>query len=324
MTSKVSVIVPVYQAENFIRRCANSVIHQTCPDWELILVDDGSCDASGAICDELASTDSRIQVYHQPNGGSSAARANGVAHASSTYVTFVDADDMLPHDALELYLNKAEELDLDIVQGANTYDSGNGQIEKCFLQKTGIFSREDFVQMIFSAQCRAGAWGSIYRRTLFNEDTFALDKDVKLSEDKYMNLCLGLHAQRIGLFNDTMVYHYIQNGDSVTQTYRFNSILPFQHLYDQMERVLKKAGLYDQVKNKMLIEKMSVALSCCLHNRSLLHETWVKKVVSEAEDVSELPRHLRVMGILTRFPNTLFPLLYGFNWSRRLWNRASL
>lgn len=93
---KISVVVPVYKAEKFLHSCVESILAQTFENFELLLVDDGSPDNSGKICDEYAKNDGRVQVFHIANGGANRARALGVAHAKGEYVTFVDSDDSLP------------------------------------------------------------------------------------------------------------------------------------------------------------------------------------------------------------------------------------
>ena len=90
---KISIIVPVYNAEQWLERCIESIVAQTYADWELLLVDDGSNDRSGDICDRYAASDPRIQAFHKPNGGVSSARNLGLDHAQGEWITFVDSDD---------------------------------------------------------------------------------------------------------------------------------------------------------------------------------------------------------------------------------------
>ena len=97
----VSIIVPVYNTERFLNRCIDSVLAQTYSDWELLLVDDGSTDSSGSICDEYATQDSRIRVFHKENGGVSSARNLGLDYARGEWITFVDSDDYIAPDMIE-------------------------------------------------------------------------------------------------------------------------------------------------------------------------------------------------------------------------------
>ena len=111
----ISVIVPVFNMEEHIRRCVDSIVCQTFKDWELLLVDDGSTDSSGAICDEYAVTDSRIHVIHKENGGVASARQIGTDEACGEYSIHCDADDWIDSNMLEDMYFKAHEVDADIV-----------------------------------------------------------------------------------------------------------------------------------------------------------------------------------------------------------------
>ena len=113
-TPVVSIIVPVYNAEKFLRRCIDSILAQTYTDFELLLIDDGSKDSSGSICDKYAAKDERIRVFHKENGGVSSARNLGLDHAQGEWVTFVDADDYIEENFLKSFEGN---LDADLVVG---------------------------------------------------------------------------------------------------------------------------------------------------------------------------------------------------------------
>ena len=108
----VSIIVPVYNGDRYLRACIHSVQAQTYPTWEMLLVDDGSTDASGSLCDAFAAEDSRIRVFHRENGGVSAARNTGLDAVQGEFVAFLDADDVMPYDALASRLDLIEGADL--------------------------------------------------------------------------------------------------------------------------------------------------------------------------------------------------------------------
>ena len=101
MHPKISVIVPVYKAEKYLHRCVDSILAQSYTDFELLLIDDGSPDNSGAICDEYAIKDSRVRVFHKQNGGASSARNKGLDHANGEWVSFVDSDDWIEPQMVE-------------------------------------------------------------------------------------------------------------------------------------------------------------------------------------------------------------------------------
>ena len=122
MDSKISVIVPVYNVEPYVRECIESICGQTYRHLEIILVDDGSTDQSGAICDEYARKDSRVQIVHQKNGGLSAARNTGIAMATGEYISLIDSDDFIGRQMLERMLAaaKASHADIVICDGGST------------------------------------------------------------------------------------------------------------------------------------------------------------------------------------------------------------
>lgn len=117
----ISVIVPVYKVEKYLRRSIESVLNQTYTDLEIVLVDDGSPDQCGMICDEYAQKDSRIRVIHKENGGLSSARNAGIKIAKGEYITFLDSDDYIENDAYETLINVAANTDADVIEGGIKY-----------------------------------------------------------------------------------------------------------------------------------------------------------------------------------------------------------
>ena len=160
----ISIIVPVYKAEKYLDNCINSLLSQTYTDLEIILVDDGSPDASGAICDAYAAKDSRIKVIHQQNGGQSAARNAGLSVASGEYVGFVDADDTVEPDMYEVLYEAIQGRDLAICGARRVREGqiperidGAGSVTE--LDRDGLWN-EVFGRM------NNGAWNKLYRKDL--------------------------------------------------------------------------------------------------------------------------------------------------------------
>ena len=318
MNPKISVIVPVYNCEKYIERCLRSIVSQTFTDFEVIVVNDGSQDKSQEICERLALEDARIRVYYKENGGSNSARKYGVDKAVGDYIRFVDSDDTIPDNSLALMLEKATIHQLDIVQGANFYEDSKGNKTISFLGKEGLFTNIEFIGMVLRAQINTGPCASLYRKELFNDNTFNLPKDVKLNEDKYMNVCLGIQAQKVGLFNDAIIYNYFQNTASTTQSYQFTSTKPFEHLYERIETVLKEACLYEQFKDTLEVGKLYAVASCSFHNLSLVKDRWSIQVIKETAHIP-LSRTLSITRTGMKYPHTLFPVLYVINAIKRKW-----
>ena len=131
MNETISIIIPVYNVEKYLNKCLNSVIEQTYKNIEVILIDDGSTDNSGKICDEYAKNDIRIKIIHQQNGGVSTARNNGLEHATGKYITFVDSDDYIEKEMIETMAKKIMKKNADIVIcGVTDRDEENNIINK--------------------------------------------------------------------------------------------------------------------------------------------------------------------------------------------------
>ena len=165
----ISVVIPIYNSDAFLAGCIDSVLQQTHKDLDLILVDDGSSDESGHICDDYAERDQRIRVIHQSNRGRTEARARGVAEAKGEWVAFVDSDDQLPADALQHLYNAADNT-TDIVLG-NGYTLG-------LLPCPKTMDIEEFRHLAVRGEGTIGVpWGSLYRRKLLIQRTATQQAD---------------------------------------------------------------------------------------------------------------------------------------------------
>ena len=140
----VSIIVPVYNAEKFLRRCVDSILSQEYTDFELILVNDGSKDLSGAICDEYAEQDSRVRVLHKENTGVSDSRNQAIAMAQGTYLQFLDSDDWMTPDATKLLVRAAVENNCDMVIADFYRVVGDRLSPKGDIEEEGVLTREEF------------------------------------------------------------------------------------------------------------------------------------------------------------------------------------
>lgn len=170
----ISVIVPVYNTEKFIDSCIESVVKQSYQDWELILIDDGSSDNSGSICDKWTLKDNRIQVLHQYNQGRSKARLHGVNNAHGEWCCFIDSDDKIPHDSLQLLSNRTSD-DTEIIFG-NGYSLGKNY------KKT--IDIETFRHLAVRGEGTIGVpWGTLFRRRLLTTYVFDVPKDFYMGED---------------------------------------------------------------------------------------------------------------------------------------------
>ena len=175
----VSVIIPIYNVEKYLKKCIESVINQTFSDLEIILVNDGSTDNCKEICEDYKSKDNRIKFIHKSNGGLSSARNAGIQVATGDYYTFIDSDDYIMSDMIEQLVYMAQLTDADISLCCKT-NQENG-FEEGINKKIEIFTKEEALKCILTEKkILTSAWGKLYKRKLFNEVRYP---DGKIYED---------------------------------------------------------------------------------------------------------------------------------------------
>ena len=214
---KISVIVPVYKAENFIERTIRSVISQTYTYWELILVIDGSPDDSAVICRNMAEQDNRIVVVEQENRGAHGARLNGLHHSTGNYVAFLDSDDLLPPYSLEVL---AAEIGngCDIVKGMVCINQVIPRKRKDEYRVKPLSSKE-FIEQIFLGDLDPYMCGSLFCRNLLDDYIFNLciENQLTIGEDFITNLYIGKHISQAKVINEC-TYVYCENPNGVMNT----------------------------------------------------------------------------------------------------------
>lgn len=217
---KLSVIIPVYNMAPFLDRCLTSVLSQdVSDDFEVVLVDDGSKDESGIICDKWAKENSNVKVIHQINQGVSAARKNGVSEACGEWISFVDADDGLPANAFKILLESSNN-DIDIVVGQVMY---KGSWKWPYKAMDRVASKSFFVKNLVFRKIHSGPVARLFRRKLFDERTFDMPREIRCGEDFIMNLRLATNANLIRIIPD-VVYEYISNPSSASNNNPFVSL----------------------------------------------------------------------------------------------------
>lgn len=180
----ISIIVPIYNVEKYLKRCIDSLINQTYRNIEIILVDDGSPDNCGKICDEYAKADSRIKVIHQINSGVSAARNAGLKIANGEYIGFIDSDDFVSPEMYEMLLTSMIKNNCDIAIGGYDYVDESGNVNRSYIKKNDeVLSQHDVLYKQFDIEptIRFGVVNKLYKRELINDVKFP--ENLKSSED---------------------------------------------------------------------------------------------------------------------------------------------
>ena len=215
MPPKISIIVPVYKAEEYIHYCINSILEQTFKDFECILVDDCSPDNCPEICDEYEERDRRIRVIHKnQNSGSSLARKTGFDVSKGSFILFVDSDDWIEHDMLEKMYNKAIAGNCDIVVSNgfnNTNDLQTDEIKPEITDKVLIIKHLIMYWKYSPSLCDKLIKRNIYEKTIFPNNSYI--------EDKVITIQTVYYAENIGYVQDCL-YHYRKNQDSICSSKR--------------------------------------------------------------------------------------------------------
>lgn len=229
---EITIIVPVFNAEKTLRRCVESALRRPSEDWELILVDDGSTDASPGICDEFASRDRRIRVFHKPNGGVSSARNVGLDNASGRMIVFADSDDVIHPEVLHPDCCKA---DLVICSFSEAKPGGTPWFTR--FDDSLLCGQEmtDFIRERHYTTVLKVVWGKVFRRKLIGDLRF--DERIPLGED-FLFLLTYLERIRSLALSSGLLYEYTQSEISIGDKYPLSADLSayiMRRLYDAYE-----------------------------------------------------------------------------------------
>lgn len=244
---KLSVIVPIYNSEKYLKKCINSIINQTYNKIEIILIDDGSTDQSGKICDDYGDKYSEIQVCHKENGGLVSARKQGIEMAQGDYVTFVDSDDWLDTDCYKKLLSCIRSKDIDIVSSGLIYEwterrdflydsveEGyyiNDQIKKDILIRMMYDSRSE-KQGIIASVC-----SKIFKRKILKKVMENIDDVLTYGEDGAVVYSFMLYAKCMAVVHYSG-YHYVQHAESMIHSYTSDSFEKIFRLQKNLEQIL--------------------------------------------------------------------------------------
>lgn len=254
----VSVIVPVYKAENYLHRCVDSLLAQTFTDFEILLIDDGSPDHSGIICDEYAAKDSRIRVFHKENGGVSSARNIGLDKSNGEWIVFVDSDDWVDDIWLEKY-NDSMDIDTDIIfQGYVREERNNKQIfhyyDTCKKQET-----VNIIPKLEQRDLFGWTWMKIFRSSIIKKYNLRFNQNISMNEDLIFTLEFCLHIKhKIKVLSST-TYHYNDTPNSLfyKQTPYEEAKIKIEQIYALRIDLYNKFSLEESYRKWIELSKMN-------------------------------------------------------------------
>lgn len=275
---KISIVVPVYNGEKYIKECLDSLIAQTYKNIEIILIDDGSTDHSNTICDEYKNIDQRVIALHIENGGVSKARNIGIENSTGEYLMFVDSDDWLQDDAVEILVDTINQnSDLDYINSSYFNIAIDGMRKLCSVTDRYIEIKKDGIAQFCQENYRlfSTPWAKLYRRNIIKKYNLAFDEQVKYGEDFIFNMKYLMNCRLISLL-DTPIYNYrlVVAGSAQTKYFKdmavyrikaYNAILELIEMKDEQIALrflatgLGHYGTYIQNENafdgiKMLVD----------------------------------------------------------------------
>lgn len=290
---KVSIIIPAYNAEKYIERCLNSVVAQTMPDFECIIVDDGSTDRTGEIADDYARNDSRFKVIHQPNGGVSVARQTGIDAAIGVYTIQFDADDWVETNMLEVLFTEAERQNADMVF-CDFYRVENVEGPEILLSQKPVSLHPEILIGQMMHDLGATLWNKLIKRDCFSLYNIRFIPKT-LCEDQYICFCLLLHPIKVA-YIPVALYHYdlSQNPNSLVNS----GISPIERLRP-LEFIASSTDItniqeyYDRAILRIAYEAFFPQLGKCNNYPQLF-----KKHLPSIRRVKGVPIRIKVLIIL--------------------------
>ena len=285
---KISVIVPVYNSEKYLQRCIESIISQTFEDFELLLIDDGSTDLSGKICDEYAKKDDRIRVFHKPNGGVSSARNIGLEKFDGEWICFIDSDDKIDKDFLESIIkgkNNAEFIVTGYTQKYEDYSKIVKYKEQIIYCDSGLSQilnyQTDFVFCIFYHP-----WRKLYKRSIINNNQLRFDENIFYGEDTLFILKYLCYVDTIEI---TSCISYIYTSPVSGKKYLMNlneleyhislfdlNLLKLEQIKSfQLHRL--RELIYIAYFNKFITYILSLPMNYAIYEMVKYRKSWIKK-----------------------------------------------
>lgn len=253
---EISVIVPVYNAGKYLHRCIDSILAQTFTDFELLLVDDGSKDDSGASCDEYAARDGRIKVFHKENGGVSSARQLGINEANGIFSIHADSDDWVENDMLERLHDVALRTEADIVIADYYEDNRNRSIH--VPQCMNSTKSEEIIAGFFTHKLIGSVWNKLVRHSLYKENDISFPKNINYCEDLIVICKLLLAKPHVEFINEAFYHYDISRSVSITRSYTHETYLQYKAAIEYMANLLPQT--FNHLLSEIALEAKGEAL----------------------------------------------------------------
>ena len=331
--TKVSIIVPVYNVEKYLRRCMESLINQTYKNIEIIVINDGSSDNSLNILKEYEVADNRIKLINKNNEGLSQTRNVGIEVASGKYITFVDSDDWIANDMIDRMYKLAESEKLDLVISSYIREYKNKSIPKIFnnIEYMKIYNEDDVYKELYrklvgpigseiespeNLDSLVIACGKLYKASLIKEKVKFIDTLIIGTEDCLFNIHVFSQVKKALFINEPLYHYWKGNENSLTTGYRKDLKGKWKRMYLYIENYLKENDdeeiFFEALNNRICLSTMGLAINECSKKNniselkkirniySILNEEYIRNAF-ENFNLSKLPIHWRIFYFFNKF-----------------------
>lgn len=254
---EISIIMPVYNAEQSVGRMIDSIISQTFRDWELIAVDDGSTDNSGQILDSYAAKDPRIHVIHKSNAGVAAARQDGIDHAKGIYTIHADSDDWVESRMLEDMLSVAKDDNADIVI-ADFFTDVEGRPSKVSVQQPESLDATDILHCLYAKGLFGGLWHKLIKKSAYDKASAHFYEGINYCEDLLLLTQLLTRSQPRIAYLAKAYYHYVANPSSLTQNVSIKGFESMRRFHAEALKYLPENEQFAHIKEEFSIDEFTV------------------------------------------------------------------
>ena len=282
MPSKVSIVVPIYKVEKYLRRCVDSIINQTYRNLEIILVDDGSPDKCGQIIDEYKEKDSRIISLHKKNGGLSDARNYGMKYVTGEYIFFLDSDDYIKSETIETLINLSLKYQADIVQGGFYYKYENYLLydDRYYNEDSDpiiLDNKELMYELIVNERVKNFAWGKLYKTDLIKDLLF--EKGV-LFEDVFWAHNVMSRVKKYVICHKPLTY-YVQREDSIVANYSVRNLDIIKGMKVRHKFIEENYSEFINESYTLLLKTMFMHYNLLMKNKSKDSDKKYRKEIEE-------------------------------------------
>lgn len=317
---KLSVIVPVYNAEKYLEASINSILNQTLKDIEIILVNDGSTDGSLSICRRFEEKDTRIRVIDKANGGVSSARNIGIKFSSGEFIGFIDPDDWIEPEMYSSMYEKAKHKNVNVVMCNYVNQYKNKSIHSKINIQDTIINRKIIINELIanmisgetlnsnSTTIAGTVWRMLIKRELIVNNNIKFNEDIPLMEDLIFTIEVLLNTDRI-VIDKNHLYHYVHHDNTAGRKYRYDYIDISQKVFDNINKILVENNVMDSLKIRMDYRYINMKL-LCIANEARKENP--KKLNQKVAVISAICNDLRIKSVLNQINYTKYTIRKKF------------